>query len=71
MKVIAPPSEDKLSASSDFELKLVVTRFPGTASVFTTVPVGVTWSRKMGDVIPKLPSTRLLFQTFPEPLTEG
>jgi hypothetical protein len=51
-------------AISDFELKLVLTIFGGIASVFTSVPVVVIWSRKIGDVMPKLPSTASLFQTL-------
>jgi len=64
MNVIAPPSADRLSATSDLELKLVVTRLVGTGSVLTTVPVGVSWSRKIGEVMPKLPSRRLLLKTL-------
>lgn len=60
----AVPSVDRLTASSDFELKLVVNVAPGTDRVFTTVPVGVSWSINIGDVIPKLPSTVSLFQTL-------
>ena len=41
MNVIALPSADRFSATSDFELKLVVTRLVGTGSVLTKVPVGV------------------------------
>ena len=64
MKVSAVPSGERFSASSDFELKLVLTRLGGIGSVLTSVPVGVIWSRKIGDVMPKLPSTLSLFQTL-------
>ena len=36
----------------------------GIGRVLTMVPAGVIWSRKMGDVTPKLPSTVSLFQTL-------
>jgi hypothetical protein len=53
-----------MRAISDLELKLVVTIEVGMASELTSVPVGVSWSRKMGDVTPKLPSTILLLKTL-------
>jgi len=71
MNVIAVPSDERFSASSDVELKLVVTRLDGTGRVLTSVPVGVIWSRKIGDVIPKLPSALSLFQTLLVLLVEG
>jgi hypothetical protein len=64
MKVIAVPSVERLRATSDLELKLVVTMEVGMGSVLTNVPTGVNWSRKMGDVTPKLPSMRLLLKTL-------
>src|SRR5260221_13761087 len=62
MNVSAVPSVDRFTASSDFELKLVVTMLLGMASVLVTVPVELIWSRKIGEVIPKLPSVLLFFQ---------
>lgn len=64
MKVRYFASSDRFNATSDFELKLVVTKVVGTASVLTSVPAVVIWSRKSGDVTPKLPSTLSLFQTL-------
>lgn len=60
MNVRALPSVETFRANSDLEGKLVVTKPVGTASVFTSVPDGVIWSRNIGEVIPKLPSTLLL-----------
>src|SRR5215469_1755449 len=57
MKVSTLPSVDRFSASSDLELKLVTIMLLGTAKLLTVVPDGVSCSRKMGEVIPKLPST--------------
>src|SRR5215471_12706392 len=62
MKVITLPSVDRFSASSDLELKLVTIMLLGTAKLLTVVPDGVSCSRKMGEVIPKLPSTLLLLK---------
>jgi hypothetical protein len=64
IKVTALPSVERFTDISDLELKLVVAKFGGIGSVLTSVPDVVSWSRKMGDVIPKLPSTLLLFQTL-------
>ena len=64
MNVIAVPSVERFSESSDFELKLDTIRPVGTGRLFTSVPVGVIWSRKMGAVTPKLPSALSLFQTL-------
>src|SRR5580704_13257084 len=62
MKVITLPSVDRFSPSSDLELKLVTTILLGTAKLLTVVPEGVSWSRKIGEVTPKLPSTLLLLK---------
>jgi len=64
MNVIELPSLDRLRAISDFEGKLVTSKLVGTAKVLTSVPPGVSWSRKIGEAIPKLPSTAALFQTL-------
>ena len=57
-------SSDRFTASSDFELKLVTKVVPGTEIVVSVDPDGVISSIKIGDVMPKLPSTLLLFQTL-------
>src|SRR5579864_6746131 len=62
---------DRLSASSDFELKLVTIwsfrlarlELFGTSSVLTNQPDGVSSSRKIFDVMPKLPSMGALLNT--------
>src|SRR5437773_1433662 len=64
MNVIAVASVERFRASSDFELKLVTTIPGGMASVFTSTPPGVIWSRRMGDVTPQLPSALSLFHTL-------
>jgi hypothetical protein len=64
MYVMAVPSVERFSATSDLELKLVVPRLGGIGSVLTSVPVGVSWRRKTGEVMPKLPSTRSLLNTL-------
>src|ERR1700722_6747248 len=74
MKVRKLGSEESFSANSDFELKLVpiwsfVGGTPfcelfGTSSEVTSEPDGVIWSRKIFEVIPKLPSPESLFQTY-------
>ena len=64
MNVRALPSVETFRANSDLEGKLVVTKPVGMASVFTSVPDGVIWSRNIGEVIPKLPSTLLLLNTL-------
>src|SRR5579872_1219426 len=64
MKVIERPSIDRFRASSDFELKLVTILSVGTAKVPSFQPSGVMSSRKIGEVIPKLPSELALFQTL-------
>ncbi len=53
---------ERFSASSDFELKLVTMRSVGMERVPTSRPSVVMSSRKMGDVMPKLPSVFALFQ---------
>jgi hypothetical protein len=68
MKVTYRPSVDRFSASSDFDEKLVTMWSPsspepfrdpsGSRSVLSSRPDGVSWSRKIGDVTPKLPSAR-------------
>src|SRR5579872_7001038 len=73
MKVTSCPSVERLSATSDFDEKLVTSwsfvagtpfwELFGTSSELTSDPDGVTWSRKSGDVTPKLASTVSLFQT--------
>src|ERR1700731_4115535 len=74
MNVRFCPLVDRFMASSDLDEKLVtmwssVLSLPdppgsaGTGSVLTRCPDGVTWSRKTGEVMPKLPSTESLFQT--------
>jgi hypothetical protein len=35
----------------------------GTAKLLSVVPDGVSWSKKMGEVTPKLPSILLLLKT--------
>src|SRR5579859_2655719 len=64
MNVSARRSVERFSASSDLELKLVTIRRGSIGSVLTTCPPGVTSSRKIGAVTPKLPSTWSLFQTL-------
>src|SRR5689334_19209309 len=64
MKVTTVPSGDSCKPSSDFELKLVTSIFVGTGRVLMRVPSVVIWSRKIGEVTPKLPSTKSLFQTL-------
>src|ERR1017187_714901 len=64
MKVITLPSVDRFSPNSDLELKLVTIMLLGTAKLLTVVPDGVSWSRKMGEVTPKLPSILLLLNTL-------
>ena len=71
MKVRSRPLVDKFSASSDLEEKLV-TMWPaagpnspvpsGTRSVLTRCPSGVIWSRKIGEVTPKLGSARVVVE---------
>src|ERR1700726_4803895 len=73
MKVTYRLSVDSFSASSDFDEKLVTTWPPsgpeafrdpsGTRSVLTSRPDGVSWSRTIGDVTPKLASARSLPHT--------
>jgi hypothetical protein len=64
MNVTAVPSVDRFTASSDFEEKLVVTILGGIGKVLIAAPVvGFNWSRKIGDVIPKLPSVVSLAKT--------
>lgn len=68
MNVTDRPSVDWLSASSDLDEKLVTVR-PGRPAPEGTVsdPAGashgVSWSRKIFAVTPKLPSTRALLNT--------
>src|SRR5215831_2953788 len=57
------PSVDRFNASSDFELKLVTIWSVGTASVPSCSPLVLRLSRKMGDVMPKLPSGPSLLKT--------
>ena len=73
MNVRSRPSVDRFSASSDLEEKLVTTwsaRVPpgplpsGTRSTLTSRPSGVIWSRKTGDVTPKLGSDASLLNTY-------
>src|SRR5580704_19542311 len=71
MNVTTLPSVERLRASSDLELKLVTIMLLGMASVLTVVPDGVIWSRKMGEVIPKLPSTTSLLKTLLVLVVEG
>src|ERR1700744_4072351 len=63
MKVIWRPSVDRLSASSDLELKLVTRSLVGTAMVRSGNPSGVTSSKNIAEVIPKLGSYKTSFQT--------
>jgi hypothetical protein len=68
MNVTDRPLADRLSASSDLDEKLVTTpSLPspggGTERVFTRCPDGVSCSRKIGEVTPKLASTESLFHT--------
>src|ERR1039457_5169833 len=62
MKVSTLPSVDRFSPSSDLELKLVTIMLPGTATLLIVAPDGVSCSRKMGEVTPKLPSILLLLK---------
>jgi hypothetical protein len=71
MKVTAVPSAETFNASSLLELKLVFTIVVGIASEPTSVPLVESWSRKIGDVTPKLPSALSLFQTLLVPASEG
>src|SRR5215472_4204405 len=71
MKVRDCPSTDRLSASSDFELKLVTIRSVGTGKEPRNSPSVVILSRKIGDVIPKLLSLAALFHTLCESLLLG
>src|ERR1700677_289627 len=64
MNVKDLPSAERLSANSDFELKLVTIRLEGTANVPSGWPSGVRSSRKIGEVTPKLPSLFALFHTL-------
>src|SRR5215475_10169648 len=57
------PSVERFRDSSDFELKLVTTWSEGTASVPSVFPSVVMLSRKMGEVMPKLPSGPSLLKT--------
>src|SRR5271170_1244409 len=73
MKVRSLPSVERLSAISDFELKLVTSwllsvrtllrELLGTSRLSRTNPEGVSWSRNIFAVMPKLPSTRSLLKT--------
>ena len=65
MKDSSRPLVDRLSASSDLEEKLVTRLAPGTGTgvVLTRRPDGVSWSRKIGEVTPKLASTSTLLKT--------
>src|SRR5262245_47618316 len=69
MNVTYLPSVERLSASSDFEEKLVTSwsrpwlAVSGTCRVLISLPDGVTWSRNIGDVMPKFASTWSLFHT--------
>lgn len=73
MNVTASPPVDRLSAPSDFDEKLPIsTSWPrlaapgvpsGTAMESTRAPPGVSWSRYIGAVTPKLASTETLSQT--------
>jgi hypothetical protein len=59
-------------ASSDFELKLVVKVVGGIAMVVRTAPEdGESSSMKIGEVTPKLPSAKSLFQTLLVVLRDG
>src|SRR5271165_4276872 len=71
MKVITLPSVDRFSPSSDLELKLVTIMLLGTSKVLTVVPDGAIWSRKMGEVTPKLPSIVLLLKTLLVPVVDA
>src|SRR5579863_5561758 len=71
MNVSDFPSTERLSASSDFELKLVTIKSVGIASVPRRSPLVVRLSRKIGEEIPKLPSLFELFQTLCESLRFG
>jgi hypothetical protein len=57
------PSGDRLSDSSDLDEKLVTSRFPGTATVPSGRPAGVSCSRKIREVTPKFGSARTLLKT--------
>src|SRR4029077_13039935 len=63
MKRIDRPSVERFSASSDLELKLVTIMSVGTASVPSRSPLVLRLSRKIGEVIPKLPSGPSLLKT--------
>jgi len=71
MNVREFPSTERLIASSDFELKLVTIKLLGTVSVPSRVPLVVRLSRKIGEVMPKLPSVAALFQTLCESFRFG
>src|ERR1700677_799962 len=73
MKVRSLPSVERLRAISDLELKLVTSwllsermlrsELLGTSRLSRRKPEGVSWSRKMVDVMPKLASTSTLLKT--------
>jgi hypothetical protein len=73
MKVMYRPSVERLSVSSDFDGKLVTSWslcdgtpccvLLATSRELTSVPSAVIWSRKIGEVTPKLGSPASLFQT--------
>ncbi len=63
MNVTYLPSEDRLSAPSDFEEKLVFSSLLGTGMTPCRRPDGVISSMYSGDVTPKLPSTLSLLNT--------
>src|SRR6476659_2859764 len=64
MKVTDLPSDDKFTASSDFELKLVTNKSVGIGNVPMSLPCLSMLSRKIGEVTPKLASGPSLFHTL-------
>src|ERR1700759_1378701 len=64
MNVTARPVVDRLSASSDLELKLVTSSWVGTSVLPTTSPLGVSCHKKIGEVTPKLESATSLLNTY-------
>jgi hypothetical protein len=58
------PSDDRLSAPSDLEEKLVFSSSLGTGMTPCGKPDGVIWLRYSLDVTPKLASTVSLLNTY-------
>ena len=64
MNVTYFPSEDRLSAPSDLDEKLVFSSPDGTGRTSSVRPKGVISRRKSREVTPKLPSTESLLNTY-------